>query len=234
MGREASNLRDFNTPGTYWPLAKKTAEEQERGLPLTVPEEVEGSPAGSRAPQDAGAIGALAALHCLQQVMQPGDVDAMGGSAAGGSALQDAGATGALPKREEVISRDDVGAAGGRAAQIDDVGAEKKVVQDAMAQEAPGDVPSLLVVWSLESYATAFAELGLQKVSDLKYMEDAHVGELQIPTLAKCKTRAMLEWWREENAAEPARKKVKREEGVKREDGVGRASGGARGGKGEA
>jgi hypothetical protein len=204
MGREASNLRDFNTPGTYWPLAKKTAEEQERGLPLTVPEEVEESPAGSRAPQDAGAIGALAALHCLQQVMQPGDVDAMGGSAAGG-----------------------------RAAQIDDVGAEKKVVQDAMAQEAPGDVPSLLVVWSLESYATAFAELGLQKVSDLKYMEDAHVGELQIPTLAKCKTRAMLEWWRKENAAEPARKKVKREEGVKREDGVGRASGGARGGKGE-
>ncbi|KAJ1482553.1 hypothetical protein T484DRAFT_2021835 [Baffinella frigidus] len=170
--------------------------------------------------------------------------------AAGGRA-QDAGATGA--KREEVML-DDHGAAGRRAAQGDGVGAAGgRAAQDVSATAAPEDVQSLLVQWSLESYAGAFEELGLQRVSDLKYMEDAHVGELHIPVLAKCKTRAMLAWWREEKRKEaaqgagatgallkreedPARKKVKREEGAKREEGVkrereeggGQASGGAK------
>lgn len=73
------------------------------------------------------------------------------------------------------------------------------------------EVQALLAQWDLERHAVVFAELGVDKVRDLKWMRDSHIEELQIPPLAKCKAHAMLEWWREEHPPEPARKKVKQE-----------------------
>lgn len=135
------------------------------------------------------------------------------------------------------MPRDAGGAAGGRAAP------------DAGATGASEELQALLGKWELESSAAAFAELGVERVSHLAWVLDSDVAEMQITTIAKRITLAMLMWFR---AAEPAQQKVKREEGeasgggaqkkVKREEGVEEASGGgpserrvpplAKGGKG--
>jgi hypothetical protein len=97
---------------------------------------------------------------------------------------------------------------------------------------ASEEVQVLLAQWDLEKHAAVFAELGVDKVRDLQWFKDSDIEGLQLPTFAKRKAQAMLDWWRTENPAEPARKKVKQEP-VEQE--LGKASGGgARGMKGRA
>ena len=79
------------------------------------------------------------------------------------------------------------------------------------APAASEEVHALLVQWNLQSYEAVLAELGLEGTSDLGFMEDSDVALLEMPTLAKRKVQAMLEWWREENAAGPLQKKGKLE-----------------------
>ena len=74
-------------------------------------------------------------------------------------------------------------------------------------------LPALLVTWGLESCALLFAELGVERVSDIEWVLDSDINDLQIPTIAKRKAQAMVAQWREQNAEKPAQKKVKREEG---------------------
>ena len=88
------------------------------------------------------------------------------------------------------------GAAGGSASQ--DAG-------DAASEE----LQALLAQWDLDRHVAVFAELGLEKVKDLQWFKDDDVDALQIPTFAKRKVRAMLEWWRKENATEPAEKRAR-------------------------
>jgi len=100
-------------------------------------------------------------------------------------------------------------AAGGRAAQ------------DAGFTGPAEDWQALLVHWQLESAAAAFAELGVERVSHLEWVLDSDVEQLKISTIAKRISLAMLKRFREQNAAEPAQKKVKREEGVVEASGAG-------------
>ena len=107
------------------------------------------------------------------------------------------------------MPRDAGGAAGGRAAQ------------DAGATGPAEDLQALLARWKLESSAAAFAELGVERVSHLEWMLDSDVEQLKISTIAKRISLAMLKRFREQNAAEPAQKKVKREEGPGEASGAG-------------
>ncbi|KAJ1481869.1 hypothetical protein T484DRAFT_3636871 [Baffinella frigidus] len=64
-----------------------------------------------------------------------------------------------------------------------------------------GEFQTLLVQWGLASSAAAFAEMGVKRVSDLEWLLDSDVEEQQITTVAKRKAQALLEFWREQNAA---------------------------------
>ncbi|KAJ1469003.1 hypothetical protein T484DRAFT_1853335, partial [Baffinella frigidus] len=118
------------------------------------------------------------------------------------------------------------GAAGGGAAH--DGAAGGRASQDAGATGASEEVRALLVQWNLQSHAALLAELGLERVSDLKYLRESDAEHLPIPTLAKRKVQAMLAWWREENVAEPPMKKVTLEAASGEKGGEG--SGGAKDG----
>ncbi|KAJ1476314.1 hypothetical protein T484DRAFT_3111601 [Baffinella frigidus] len=132
--------------------------------------------------------------------------------AAGGAVAEDSAAWGGAAQD---------GAAGGRASQgAGATGASSEEVQALLAQ------------WDLQCHAVVFAELGLEKVSDLKYLHDSDAEQLPIPTLARRKVQAMLEWWRKEHDAEPPQKKVTLEAASGEEGGA--ASGGGKGGEGKA
>ncbi|KAJ1481874.1 hypothetical protein T484DRAFT_1805812 [Baffinella frigidus] len=55
-----------------------------------------------------------------------------------------------------------------------------------------GELQALLVQWGLGSSAAVFAELGVEKTTDLEWLLDSDVEELNIPKVAKRKVQAML------------------------------------------
>ena len=74
-------------------------------------------------------------------------------------------------------------------------------------EESPEEVKTLLGQWGLGKHAEVFAELGVDAVSDLAFVQDSDLDEQQIPKVAKRKMQAMLDTWREQSVANKAKKK---------------------------
>ena len=79
------------------------------------------------------------------------------------------------------------------------------------ASSAAEDLNALLALWNLQSYAAVFVELGVERVSDLFWVVDTDVEEVELPKVARRKMLAMLESWRKQNATarEPAQKRAR-------------------------
>jgi len=80
--------------------------------------------------------------------------------------------------------------------------------QDASSAE---ELKDLLVQWNLTSYEEVLVKLGVERVSDLEWVLDADLCELELPKVAHRKMQAMLEWCRKENtnAWEPLPKRAR-------------------------